>query len=389
MKILHLTYTLQGGAGIAAYRQHKALRAAGIDSSILTVEGQNDPQQGIYSLQETMTDYTNVLRKHQRRKFIRNIKTRIHGNTPELFSDFRSVWGIEKHELIRKADIIHLHWVAEMIDLEVFFSSVTKPVVWTLHDAWAFTGGFHYEKYWDTRPFGRLSARGLNIRREIFRTRRAELIFPSQYLMDQCTSSGVFENSSFHKIDNCVDECYYVARQRSMQPKNNSELQILFASGELRYYRKGFDIVLSALNNGGLGPHHLSVIGSGLNPGTEKKLGAQFTAYEKDAGSMLKRYANADVLIHTSREDNQPNVVAESLCCGTPVIATPAGGVPEMIQNNMNGIILDTCSPEALCSAISDFNIRDYDRARIADEARHRYAPDKFAKSILKVYSEL
>jgi glycosyltransferase involved in cell wall biosynthesis len=207
--------------------------------------------------------------------------------------------------------------------------------------------------------------------------------------MDQCTSSGVFENSSFHKIDNCVDECYYVAQQPSMQPKNNSDLQILFASGELRYYRKGFDIVLSALNNGGFGSHHLSVIGSGLNPGTEKKLGAQFTAYEKDAGSMLKRYANADVLIHTSREDNQPNVVAESLCCGTPVIATPAGGVPEMIQNNINGIILDTCSPEALCSAINDFNIRNYDRAQIADEALRRYAPDKFAKSILKVYSGL
>jgi len=388
MKILHLTYSLSGGAGTAAYRQHKALLAAGIDSTLLTIEGPEESAMSVFSLQSSHKDFERLLRKHNRRKLLRNLKTRSYGNTPELFSDHRSIWGIENHDLVKAADVIHLHWVAEMIDLEVFFSSIKKPVVWTLHDAWAFTGGFHYEKYWNSESFGKRSARGIEIRKEIFSNTRIQLVFPSQYLQELCKASAVFQKSDFHQIDNCVDSCYFKYEPDKNVHEENNGFAMLYASGELRYYRKGFDIVASAIEKKCL-PNRILILGGSEKSQGQISEGVEYGAYENDAEAMMGHYMKSDVLIHTSREDNQPNVIAESLCCGTPVIATPAGGVPEMIENNSNGILLDSFTAEALCDGIGQFNPRQFDRKRIASEARQRYSPERFAKQILSIYSAL
>jgi glycosyltransferase involved in cell wall biosynthesis len=376
MKILHLTYSLRGGAGTAALRQHKALRAAGIDSTV-------------FSLQSSNKEYERLLRKHNRRKLIQNFRTRAYGITPELFSDHRSVWNIENHPLVKSADVIHLHWVAGMIDLEEFFSSITKPVVWTLHDAWAFTGGFHYEKYWASENFTKRSARGLEIRRSIFSTARLQLIFPSRYLQNLCLVSGVFKKSEFHQIDNCIDDLYYRHEPENNKYEARNRIEILYASGELGYYRKGFDIIQSAIDKKCFDSSRIVILGKTDKSEQENAEGIEYRMYERDAEAVLQYYTKSDVLIHTSREDNQPNVIAESLCCGTPVIATPAGGVPEMITNNVNGVLLESFRPEAVCESIRSFDIRQYERKRIAKEARERFSPERFSTAIRRIYSGL
>jgi teichuronic acid biosynthesis glycosyltransferase TuaC len=65
-----------------------------------------------------------------------------------------------------------------------------------------------------------------------------------------------------------------------------------------------------------------------------------------------ERYNDADALVLLSEREGMPNVVLESLACGTPVIATRVGGVPEILTDPVAGVLLEEATPRALCAAV-------------------------------------
>jgi glycosyltransferase involved in cell wall biosynthesis len=106
---------------------------------------------------------------------------------------------------------------------------------------------------------------------------------------------------------------------------------------------------------------------------------------------MSLAYNSADVFILSSLEDNLPNVMLESLCTGTPVIAFPNSGAEEIIQNGINGIITDEISAISLSKAITTFfnNKSSFNSVNISKEAHSRFSGKKHFKSYLNVYSSL
>jgi glycosyltransferase involved in cell wall biosynthesis len=66
-------------------------------------------------------------------------------------------------------------------------------------------------------------------------------------------------------------------------------------------------------------------------------------------------YSALDGLIIPSREDNFPNVIAESLTMGCPVIAFKTGGIPELITRGFNGLLSDEITPQGLASTVNQF----------------------------------
>ena len=57
-----------------------------------------------------------------------------------------SIFDVSKSNLVKEADIIHLHWVGDFVDLPSLSKKVNKPIVWTLHDENLFCGIRHYEE---------------------------------------------------------------------------------------------------------------------------------------------------------------------------------------------------------------------------------------------------
>ena len=149
MRIVHLnTYDVRGGAARSAYRIHKGLQRAGHHSTMLVKEQTgSDPSVTLFHSPE---DPLTRLRRRMRREAITRDFRRYQHSRPqgyEPFSDERTLFGATLVDQLPACDVVNLHWIAGFLDYEAFFSRVTQstPVVWTLHDMNAFTGGCHYD----------------------------------------------------------------------------------------------------------------------------------------------------------------------------------------------------------------------------------------------------
>jgi glycosyltransferase involved in cell wall biosynthesis len=145
LNIVLLSYHNQnGGAGIAAGRLHRALQKEGHHVTYLVQEKSgNDASEVIRTgLWNKLKNWTRFIM--ERLYFLPNEKSK---SIRFLFNPGLFGHDMSQHPAIQKADIIHLHWVNFgflSIDNIEKLLKLGKPVVWTLHDMWAFTGGCHH-----------------------------------------------------------------------------------------------------------------------------------------------------------------------------------------------------------------------------------------------------
>jgi glycosyltransferase involved in cell wall biosynthesis len=94
---------------------------------------------------------------------------------------------------------------------------------------------------------------------------------------------------------------------------------------------------------------------------------------------VLRLFADSDASVLSSSWENFPHTVVESLAVGTPVIATRVGGVPEVVEDGVNGLLVPPGDVDALAGAIRRFAAEPELRARLRDAAAPsvaRFAPD-------------
>jgi teichuronic acid biosynthesis glycosyltransferase TuaC len=96
----------------------------------------------------------------------------------------------------------------------------------------------------------------------------------------------------------------------------------------------------------------------------------------------------ADVFCLASRSEGWPNVVHEALACGTPVVATNVGGVPEMIPSEQYGIIVPVDDAGALTSALSRSLLVSWDHKLIASWGQSR-SWDQVASEVLRIIQQV
>jgi glycosyltransferase involved in cell wall biosynthesis len=101
----------------------------------------------------------------------------------------------------------------------------------------------------------------------------------------------------------------------------------------------------------------------------------------------------ATMLALPTREDNCPMVVLEAMAAGVPVLASNVGGVPDLVQHEVNGLFCNPDQPESFVNAVTRFLDDNPFAARIAatarEQARQRFHPLAIAQRHLEIYREV
>lgn len=108
---------------------------------------------------------------------------------------------------------------------------------------------------------------------------------------------------------------------------------------------------------------------------------------------LVTEMLNSDLFIHPSHIDNSPNSLCEAMLLGMPAIATFAGGIPSILENRKEGLLVQDGDPYALAGAIIELmNNRDL-ATEFGNNARtkalERHCPEKIVNNLLSIYSSI
>ena len=367
MKVVHLNSSdIGGGAARAAYRIHHALRDADIDSCMWvnkttvvdwTVEGPSSK----------LAKGLALIRPHSARPLVKMLNT----TNPILHSPAFLPSNWVKRLNSSDADVVHLHWIAgEMLSI-TDICNIDKPVVWTLHDMWAFCGAEHYTEEFRWREGYHSGNRpeyesGFDLNRWTWARKRQhwkkpmQIVAPSRWLADCVRESALMRGWPVTVIPNCLD----TERWRPMEQTLARDLLHLPADVPLLMFgatgggcdpRKGFDLLTTALEYlGGEVPGVEMVVFGQLAPRTSPDLGypIHYTGHLHDDLSLRALYSAADALVVPSRQDNLPNIAVEAQACGAPVVAFNTGGLPDIIEHQRTGYLAQPFEAQSLAQGI-------------------------------------
>jgi len=359
MQVVQLNYSDSiGGAARAALRIHHAVRGADIDSSLVV----NRAAQGDPTVTGPATAPGRLLGK-ARRILAAPWQSLLKGGSPGLHSPacIPSRWASRLNP--SAADVVHLHWInCEMMSI-ADIGRLTKPVVWTLHDMWAFCGAEHYTDGVRWREGYSAANRsphesGFDIDRWTWRRKQRhwqrsfQIVTPSRWLADCAKQSALMGDWPVTVIPNPIDTSVWkptdklLARQLLSLPPA-APILLFGALGGDEDPRKGFDLLRDALqqlrgrmNGPELSGLELVVFGQ-LAPTQETPLGfpVRHTGYLHDDEKLRLLYSAADAVAVPSRLEAFGQTASEAHACGTPVVAFNTGGLADIVAHRQTGYL--------------------------------------------------
>jgi glycosyltransferase involved in cell wall biosynthesis len=306
------------------------------------------------------------------------------------------------------------------------------PVVLTLHDAWLLSGhcahSFDCER-WQTGcghcpdltiyPAIRRDATVYNWRRkqEIYAKSRLYVATPSRWLMQKVEQSmlapAVVEA---RVIPNGVDLAVFHPADRQavraalgMPPDARV---LLFAANSIRRnIWKDYQTMRAAVAQVAERLHGQSVLFIALGEDAPaERIGqaeVRFVPFQKDPEAVARYYQAADVYVHAARADTFPTTVLEALACGTPVVATAVGGIPEQVKplriancelngphlDEATGVLLPPRDANGMATSITRLLSNEVLRRQLgenaAKDARCRFDLEWQVKAYLDWYQEI
>lgn len=293
-------------------------------------------------------------------------------------------------------DIIHLHNLhGYFLNVEVLFKylkSAGKPIVWTLHDCWPFTGHCSHYDYvgcdrWKTKCY---SCPNKNA-------------YPTSWLLDNSTQNYFRKKGLFTGLDsmrivapsgwlaNQVKESFL--KDYPMEVLSNGvNLAIFKPHNEIdsikeRYGLKGKRLILGVASFWGrhkglddfirlssLIPGDTTIALIGLNKKQQEGLPANIIGISRteNVDELAAFYSAADVFVNPTYVDTFPTTNLEALACGTPVVTYNTGGSPESLDQE-TGMVVEKGDLTGLSEAVKS----------ILDQGKKHYAEKCIARAQL------
>lgn len=422
LQVTHFSTFESGGAGRAAYRIHRSL----VD---------HEDQTGIHSRLRVIHGCSQDPTVHAgpapgENPIWRRLRPRLASRYPRRFDDGNSVlhstcWpdsGVGRELARSDAQLIHLHWIGRAgLSIEVV-GRFPQPLIWTLHDQWAFLGSEHYVRLppaVDRRfvegylPGNRPShERGPDLNRTTWERKRRSwrrpitIVCPSRWLAADARASALMRGWPIHVIPYPIDGSLWSpldqqeARQELGLPQHVPLILFTALSGTSDP-RKGADLLQAALAAlaqllrdepipSALVPQ-LVIIGA---EASSDEPSFPFPVHYRGVltGNQLLRlhYAASDLLVIPSRQDNLPNTGLEAQACGLPVVGFRIGGLPDIADDRISGALAEPFEPLSLARAIhwvlADRERHAGLRAAARDRALREWAPARIAALYAELY---
>ena len=402
-----------GGAAVAAFRLTAALHNQRVDARMLVSDGMDGMLVEVANKSFVSQKMAYARFLWERLKFWPHEKSALERFS---FSPANTGMDLSEHPLVKQADIIHLHWINQgylsLNDIRKLMS-LGKPVVWTLHDMWPFTGGCHYNgnchEFLEScghcpflkKPSAKdLSYQQLARKKKIYKDANLHIVTCSKWLKSLASESTLFRQKSCTVIPNPIDTDFYSPQDKQeCRAKLNlpaDKKLLMFGAANINDPRKGIRYLVEALN---ILFDNFPVLHDKLEIVIFGKVGAgeqlnipfktHFMRYITNTKTLVQLYSAADAYVLPSLQDNLPNTVMEAMSCATPVIGFRIGGVPEMIEHEKSGYLSEVRNSLSLSNGIyQTLFISDIDK--MADAARAKvlenYSEQKVAARYIEIY---
>jgi glycosyltransferase involved in cell wall biosynthesis len=406
MKIIQLAYSnYVGGASIAANRIHYSLCKNNINSELWV----NDALSKKSDWKDPYDKIEKKLRRYITWPLLKTIKTDI--PIHHSISLLPSTWVKRINE--SDADIVNLHWIQrEMLSVKDI-SKIKKPIVWTLHDMWAFCGAEHYtndirwrEGYNSNNRPSYESGFDLNKwtwdRKKKYWKSPIQIITPSSWLANCVRESKLMSNWPVSIVANPINTEVFKPMDKKTALKNlnlpnNVPLLLFGALGGIKDSRKGFDLLIKTLkhlkNKIKVKDVEIVILGQSKQkslPNLDYPI--HYLGHLNDDKDLCSVYNSVDALVIPSRQDNLPNMGIEAQACGVPVIAFNTGGLGDIIDHQKTGYLAKAFDVEDLGNGII-FVLEQSKKKQLASNAREqaikKFSEKKISEDYLKIYKNL
>ncbi|AJI46154.1 glycosyltransferase family 4 protein [Francisella tularensis subsp. novicida] len=405
MKILIVnTSDIQGGAARAAYRLHKSLLEANIDSQML-VQSKASDDCTVITEDSRLRRYLNKLRPIidglPVRKYKHRIKTLF---SPSWFGFNNIVTKINKIN----PDIVHLHWInGGMLKIEDI-AKIKAPIIWSLHDNWAFTGGCHIK--WDCVKYKQhcqscpnlaskkdkdLSFKVFRRKKKVFAKKDFIIVGLSSWLNNLSKQSFLLKNNKHINLPNPINTDIFKPFDKELSRKlwnlpKDKKLILFGAMDATKDINKGFKELNEALQKIVKTDDIELVVFGSSKPTSAPDFGfkANYLGLLNDDVSLVTLYSAVDVMVVPSLQENLSNTIMESLSCSTPVVAFDIGGNNDMIGHKKNGYLAKPFDSQDLANGI-EWVLANDNYVSLCENARYKVLREFDSKVVAQKYIQL
>ena len=403
MKVVQINQSdISGGAAIAGYRLHQGLLSQRVDSKLLV---------------DKVSTNSDRVAQINRKRTVEHLLCRLSSRLGLNYTLIPSTFNLPKHPLIQEADILNFHNLhGEYFNyLAIPSLAKHKPIVFTLHDMWSFTGHCAYSfdcdkwkigcgncPYPQTYPSISIDNTRLEwkLKQWVYQRSRLTVVTPSYWLAKKAQES-LLKGFPIHQIPYGIDtEAYQPLNQDqscSLLNIPTGKKVLIAAAQSFKDSRKGGDLLLEALS---LLPDSLKTEIILLTIGTAgeafaETVGIQTINLGYIGGDRVKAiaYSAADLCVFPTRADNLPLVLQESMACGTPMVSFNVGGVPDLVRPNVTGYL---AKPEdakdfsqGIVQLLEDDTLREKMSANCRAIALQEYPIELQAKRYIELYQQV
>ena len=412
--LLLSTSDIDGGAARSAYRLHQGLQTLGVASEMLVqLQSSDDP-----TVHSPRPNFPRDLAKL--RAAFDFLPLKFYQQRQGL--PFSCQWlpdGVYNRVSAIKPDILNLHWVGGgFLQIETL-AKFQQPIVFTLHDMWAFTGGCHYSQACDrytqscgacpqlgSKPEWDLSRWIWQRKSNAWRGKQPIVVTPSKWLAECAANSRLFHHLRIETIPYGIDLTRFrpLDRATARHLLNLPQDRYLILSGAANYRhdrRKGLHLLqaaLQSLSQTGWGEQLAIVLYGASQPKPQEntldfQVETHYLGTLKDDISLALAYSAADVFVAPSVQDNLPNTVMEAIACGLPNVAFNIGGMPDLITHQTTGYLAQPFDVKDFAEGIT-WVLADPERRQTLANAARESAEQKFrlelqAQRYIDLFEEL